>query len=83
MYAEVTGEIRMSQRRQSMTPTTDLEFHASGFMVKVHGSSTDASLKQFRHFLHLRALEPTDDQLMLFWPAQNSNISKGSSAKPV
>jgi hypothetical protein len=54
----------MSQRRQSTRPTTDLEFHASGFIVKVHGSWTDASLKQFRHFLHLRGLKPMDDQLM-------------------
>jgi hypothetical protein len=64
MYAEVTGEIRMSQRRQSTKPTTDLEFHASGFMVKVHGSWTDTSLKQFRHFLRVRRLEPAHDQLM-------------------
>ena len=53
----------MSQRRQSTKLTTDLEFQASGFIVKVNGLWTDASLKQFRHFLQIRRLEPTDDQL--------------------
>jgi hypothetical protein len=79
MYAEVTGEIRMSQRRQSTNPTTDLEFHASGFMVKVHGLWTDASLKQFRHFLHVRRLEPTDDQLMAVLAHAKQQYLKGQS----
>ena len=44
--------------------TTELQFHASGFIVKVNGSWTDQALAQFRHFLKLRKLAVTEDELL-------------------
>ena len=41
----------------------ELEFHASGFLVKVEGSWTAIALAQFRHFLNLRRLFPTTQEL--------------------
>ena len=41
----------------------ELEFHASGFLVKVQGNWTDAALAQFRHFLKLRGLSPSPTEL--------------------
>jgi hypothetical protein len=43
---------------------TELAFHASGFVVKTEGSCTEAALAQFRHFLKLRGLTPSDDELL-------------------
>ena len=42
----------------------ELDFHASGFIVKVQGSWTDGALQQFRHFLNLRGIFPSDDELL-------------------
>jgi len=42
----------------------DLAFHASGFIVRVEGTWTNASLARFRHFLRLRRLEPTTEVLL-------------------
>jgi hypothetical protein len=53
----------MSQRAQCTKPTTDLDFHASGFIVKVHGSWTATALHQFRQFLLVRRLIPSDQEL--------------------
>ena len=44
--------------------TTELQFHASGFIVKVHGTWTNDALHQFRDFLKRRGLDPSDDELM-------------------
>ena len=41
----------------------ELEFHASGFLVKVEGSWTEAALAQFHHFLNLRRLSPSANEL--------------------
>ena len=41
----------------------ELEFHASGFLVKVEGTWTDTALAQFRHFLKLRHLAPSATEL--------------------
>jgi hypothetical protein len=41
----------------------ELEFHASGFIVKVHGTWTDKALDQFRHFLQLRNVAPSKNEL--------------------
>ena len=43
--------------------TTELDLHASGFLVRTQGNWTDGALAQFRHFLKLRHLEPTTDEL--------------------
>lgn len=51
------------------SPKTDDEtqatlfFHASGFVVKSQGRWSEADLAQFRHFLTLRRLSPTDAEL--------------------
>ena len=42
---------------------TELNFHASGFLVRTQGTWTEGALAQFRHFLKLRHLEPTTDEL--------------------
>ena len=42
----------------------ELDFHASGFIVKVQGLWTDDALHQFRHFLNLRRIFPSDDELL-------------------
>jgi len=43
---------------------TELDFHASGLVVKTEGKWTEAALAQFRHFLKLRRLTPSDDELL-------------------
>ena len=43
---------------------TELGFHASGFAVKTEGAWTEAALAQFRHFLKLRHLTPSDSELL-------------------
>jgi hypothetical protein len=48
----------------STNPTTELQFHASGFIVKVHGAWTEKALNQFRHSLKLRRLAPSENELM-------------------
>jgi hypothetical protein len=48
----------------STNSTTDLQFHASGFIVKMHGVWGEKTLNQFRHFLKLRRLDPSEDELM-------------------
>jgi (2Fe-2S) ferredoxin len=42
----------------------ELDFHASGFIVKVQGSWTDGALQQFSRFLNLRRIFPSDDDLL-------------------
>jgi hypothetical protein len=49
--------------RASNDRQTELEFHAFGFLVKVEGAWTDAALAQFRHFLSLRSLSPSAQEL--------------------
>ena len=44
--------------------TTELAFHASGFIVKVNGVWTENALNQFRDFLSRRGCRPSDDELM-------------------
>lgn len=41
-----------------------LQFHASGFLIKVHGAWTEQALQQFRHYLRLCGLTPSDEELM-------------------
>jgi hypothetical protein len=53
----------MTGARTSDEGTAELEFHASGFLVQVKGTWTDAGLAQFRHFLNLRRLWPTTVEL--------------------
>jgi len=44
--------------------TTELEFHASGFITKVNGGWTENALNQFRDFLTRRGFRPSDDELI-------------------
>ena len=53
----------MARLTSSAHRTTQLEFHASGFLVRTQGNWTDGALAQFRHFLKLRHLESTTDEL--------------------
>jgi hypothetical protein len=41
-----------------------LHFHTSGFMARVAGSWTEANLAEFRHFLKLRRLSPSTNELL-------------------
>jgi hypothetical protein len=41
----------------------EIEFHATGFLVRVEGAWTDGALAQFRHFLDLRGLAISAEQL--------------------
>jgi len=41
----------------------DLDFHAAGLLVKGQGLWTDSALQQFRHFLKLHRLSPSEDEL--------------------
>ena len=41
----------------------DLDCHAAGLLVRGQGSWTDSALRQFRHFLKLRRLSPSEDEL--------------------
>ena len=42
----------------------ELDFHASGFIVKVQGSWTDGALQDFHRFLNLRRIFPSEDELL-------------------
>lgn len=42
---------------------TELAFHASGFLVRTEGNWSEGALAQFRHFLKLRRIEPTSEEL--------------------
>jgi hypothetical protein len=52
-----------SRRSPDSSNESELEFHASGFMVRVQGSCTKESLARFRHFLKLRRLSPSHAEL--------------------
>ena len=54
----------MTRARMSTKKKVDLEFHASGFLVKVEGAWTDEALAQFRHFLNLRRFSTSDTELL-------------------
>jgi len=53
----------MTRARTGDERRAELEFHASGFLVKVEGSWTATALAQFRHFLNLRRLSPSTQEL--------------------
>jgi len=53
----------MNRVKIRLKSATDLDFHASGFLVKVQGSWTDVALAQFRHFLDLHRLSPAEEEL--------------------
>ncbi len=53
----------MGRLTSSTHHTTELDFHASGFLVRTQGNWTGGALAQFRHFLKLRHLDPTTDEL--------------------
>ena len=53
----------MERARTADETDREIAFHALGFLVKVEGSWTESALAQFRHFLHLRRLSPSDDEL--------------------
>jgi hypothetical protein len=48
----------------SLEATVELDSHTMGFVVRVEGTWTETGLVQFRHFLSLHYLAPTDDELL-------------------
>ena len=54
--------------------TTEIYFHASGFLVRTQGNWTDGALAQFCYFLKLRHLEPTTDKSTGMLDQQSKNI---------
>lgn len=68
----------MPQCDLGLTPArTDLEFHASGFIVKVQGSWTDTALHEFRQFLRVRGLLPSDRELEIVLARAREQYCKG------
>lgn len=53
----------MTQAKRTEPNDADLDFHAAGLLVRGQGSWTDSALQQFRHFLKLRRLSPTEAEL--------------------
>ena len=53
----------MTRARTSAERQAEINFHASGFLVKGEGSWTELALAQFRHFLNLRRLSPSAHEL--------------------
>jgi hypothetical protein len=53
----------MTRARTSAERQAEINFHASGFLVKVEGSWTEPALARFRHFLNLRRLSPSTHEL--------------------
>ncbi len=53
----------MTRINPTDTNRNDLDFHAAGLLVKGQGAWTDSALAQFRHFLKLRHLSPSQDEL--------------------
>ena len=53
----------MDLSRPAPQSADELAVHASGFLVRTQGTWTDGALAQFRHFLKLRRLEPTSEEL--------------------
>ena len=70
MFSEDSGKLPLvltgaaNKPRGSARTSDGLDFHASGFVTRVEGVWTKADLAQFRHFLNLRHLVPTDAALM-------------------
>ncbi|MSP39576.1 MAG: (2Fe-2S) ferredoxin domain-containing protein [Deltaproteobacteria bacterium] len=54
----------MRRTTAELQTESELAIHASGFVVKTEGAWTEAGLAQLRHFLHLRRLDPSDDELL-------------------
>ena len=60
----MTQSESITQVNLTETNGGELDFHAAGLLVKCQGSWTDSALAQFRHFLRLRRLTPSDDELL-------------------
>jgi len=56
----------MARARTAAETAWEIAFHASALLVKVEGSWTAPALAQFRHFLQLRRLSPSDNELHQF-----------------
>jgi hypothetical protein len=52
-----------SRRSPDSRNESELDFHASGFMVRLQGSCTKEGVARFRNFLKLRRLSPSDAEL--------------------
>ena len=69
----------MKHSQKSVATSHEIAFHASGFLVKVAGSWTEPALAQFRHFLHLRRLSPSADELLNVLTQAKENYCEGKN----
>ena len=69
----------MNEPKLFPEPTNELDFHVSGFLARVQGSWTDKALEQFQHFLKLRDLCPSRDQLLSLLEQAKDNYLEGES----
>jgi hypothetical protein len=69
----------MERARTADETDREIAFHALGFLVKVEGSWTESALAQFRHFLHLRRLSPSDDELRVVLERPEKPIATGQT----
>jgi hypothetical protein len=63
---------------EAPAPANDLEFHASGFVVKVGGSWTDVALEQFSNFLKTRGIDLPKEELLPVLEQTKRNFLAGS-----
>lgn len=69
----------MARARTPSESIEEIDFHASGLLVKVEGSWTEAALNQFRHFLRLRGLVPSATELEDALERSRKNYFAGSN----
>jgi hypothetical protein len=67
----------------STNAAAELQFHAAGFIVKVHGVWTENALKQFRDFLTRHRLDLSDDELMTVLRQAKERYLEGPSCLSV
>jgi len=61
--ATTSSEILPARPGRRVATSKELDFHASGFVARLEGVWADADLQQFRHFLYLRHLVPSSEEL--------------------
>ena len=69
----------MKHPQTSVETSHEIAFYSSGFLVKVEGSWTEPALAQFRHFLHLRRLSPSADELLSLLTQAKKNYCEGKN----
>jgi hypothetical protein len=65
--------------RQSRGASETLDFHTSGFVTGVEGVWEKSDLTQFRYFLNLRHLSPTEEELIRSLERAKTNYLQGDN----